>query len=318
MMHPDRTIVFRTGLAGLILVIGCAGCPRPYELGFPGPLPVRKWFTHWREDMPEITVYYPDTAPAMQQCPMVVFTCGWNQPRGVYESYGTQFAQWGYLCIIRGYPSVGLVGFGDTFMEENAAQISMMLDWCEQENQRPESPLFGMMDTNNVGTTGHSFGASVSILAALADERIRASAPLDVIHKGRDFDPTGDLHVSHDAFMFIGTSEGGWCARPPGATDKLFDHANPPAVEVILAGGDHMDFEDTMIMLNIFGEIACPRGSANPQQIRNLAMRYMVAWFNVYLKGQTEFEEYFNGTVSQQDEENGLITSIRRKLEPVE
>lgn len=71
-----------------------------------------------------------------------------------------------------------------------------------------------------------------------------------------------------------------------------------------------------MVGMNYFGQVFCPSAPAppSPQEVRDIATRYMIAWFNVYLKGNTEFERYYVGAEAQQDIDAGLV-SIRTKFE---
>ncbi len=310
----------RTVSSVCIAAAGCGilllGCPGPYRLGFPGPYPERGYHQTFREGLP-ITIFYPDTDPPMQNLPLIIFNAGFIQPRASYEGFGRQLAQWGYVVVIRTYASLGLVGVGDSLLWEHVAQFSDLIDWVAEENLRPGSPLYGMVDTTNVGTTGHSFGASVAIVAGVADPRVRAVVSLDVSYNGGDLDVLDLLPEDDTPYFYVAADSGGWCSIPPVANGRLFDYTNPPTVQATIAGADHMDFMDTPIGLYYLGYVGCPRGPLDDQISRDYATKYMVAWFQVHLKGQREFADYYNGTLADADEATGLI-SFMRKLEPVE
>ena len=58
----------------------------------------------------------------------------------------------------------------------------------------------------------------------------------------------------------------------------------------------------------------CPRGPADGQDVRDISTRYMIAWFNVHLKGMTEFADYYDGDAADADVAAGSVT-IRSMLE---
>ena len=163
------------GLRGVTVVVclvalaGCLDPPTPV-LGFPGPEPIARWDTTFGAGLP-LTIFYPATTERTLR-PVVIFTAGWNQTRGSYLGYGEELAQWGYVAIIRAYPNPSLLGIGIDTSELQTQQITDLIDWCADENVRADSPLFGLADVTRVGTTGHSYGAAVSVDAALRDPRI--------------------------------------------------------------------------------------------------------------------------------------------------
>lgn len=282
-----------------------SSCYTKYELGFPGPYPAAGYHTYFEEDLP-ITVFYPDTYPRMENLPVVIFNAGFIQPRATYEGYGRQLAQWGYVAVIRAYASLGLIGIGDAMVDTHVAQSRRLLDWLADENERPDSPLFGMVDTNNVGVTGHSLGATVAMSTALAEPRVRAAVNLDATYDGAEFNKLDDLAFCQAAILYIAAASGGWCSQAPGSQRRLYDYTPAPTVQVTIEGADHIDFMDTPIGLYNTASIACPQGSADAQLVRDLATKYMVAWFNVHLKGMTEFADYYNGAAADADRDAGL------------
>ncbi|HOE66293.1 MAG TPA: CocE/NonD family hydrolase [Candidatus Hydrogenedentes bacterium] len=304
---------FRVVLA-LMLLAALAGCPSPYRLGFPGPHPVKKYYTRWSPDYPEISVFYSDAPSKLKHAPAVIFSTGWNQPRGSYEGYATQLAQWGYVAIIRSYPGLGIGRLGDANLVDHVKQISGIIDWLAQENERPDSPLYERVDADNVGVTGHSMGATVSIIAGTWDPRIRAVVSLDIKYQEPRLEPFARYQDAAGAYLLVATDEAGWCGIPPRASGRILDLLKPPAAQVTILGGDHMDFEDSIVGLNYFALIACTPGQMDSQLSRDLSTKYMIAWFNVYLQGKEEFSDYYSGQRAQEDVDQGLVT-IELKLE---
>lgn len=302
--------------SALVVCSAClVSCPSKYTLGFPGALPVTMYETSFGDKYP-INIFYPDTEPPQTNLPVIIFNTGFNQPRGTYFGYGTQLAQWGYVAIIRFYPSPGLIGIGNDLVPEHVQQSIELIDWLDTENVRRDSPLFGMVDTERVGTTGHSLGATVAILHAIGDTRVKAMVSLDAGYANDELNPEELLSTSVAAHMYVISEDGGWCAQAPGTTMPLFDATKAPASEITIVNADHMDFEDSIIGLSYFGQFFCPGapGPPHPQEVRDIATRYMISWYNVYLKDQIEFADNFAGPRAQEDIDAGLV-KIRLKLE---
>jgi len=311
-------------IASIVLLafaaITLAACPpTDFELGFPGELDFT-WYETEFEPGRIVSVYMPDAPAPEEGFPVVIFTPGWNQPRASYASYAQQLAQWGFVCVIRFYPSLGLLGLGDTFMVEHIDQSIRIINWLTEENEDPDSPLYNRVDSFNIGTSGHSMGASVAVGTAVADPRVRATVSLDVAYATTDFDPINELVYpgspnfladTDAAILYIGSTSNGWCAKPPGSSQLMFDFTPPPTGEILITRASHMDFIDSLNGLGHFGQIFClsdPR-PPSPQEVRNITMRYLVPWFLVHLQGRSEFEVYYAGEFAAKDVADGAVES---------
>lgn len=307
--------VVRNFLLGGILVSCLASCPSSYTLGFPGEYPVASYEGRYADDLP-LSIYYPDTNPRLENLPVVIITPAWNQPRASYAGYATQLAQWGFVAVIRFYPTPGLNSLGRDLEPVHILLSEELINWLGEENDRPESPLYRMVDTDNVGTTGHSFGGGVAIFHAAEDPRVKAMVTLDSAYRDASESPETRLANTAAAMMFIVSSEGGDCTIPPYIKDPvaLFDVAPEPAAEVTIANSDHIDFMDSLIGAASLSRLACPNveGPPSPDEIRKIASRYMIAWFNVHLRGDADSSKYYAGSEAQSDINDGLV-SIRLK-----
>lgn len=309
-----RRSLFLTMLAALVTGVLATGCPKPYNLGYPGPYAVQYYITEFEPGVP-ISIFCPAPGQPVDHAPVVLIHAGWNQPRGSYEGYAMQLAQWGYVAIIRSYPTLSLLNIEEDEFLVHVDQSARILDWVAQEAVREGSPLHGLADASTAGATGHSMGAGVAMRTALLDPRVKAAVSLDSTFQTRILVPYQDLFATTDAaMMYIAAAEGGWCARPPYSEGPLFDLTSPPAAEVAIEGADHMDFEDTPVGFNHLGNVACPRGWADAGEVRAIASRYMIAWFNVHLKDIDSFSDVYGGKQAQQDEEEGLVR-VRLKLD---
>jgi dienelactone hydrolase len=304
--------------ACVALLAFAGGCYAPYDLGFQGPFPMSGYHTVYGEEELPLTIFYPDTDPPMEGLPVVIFSPGFIQPRASYESYGKQLAQWGFVAVLRAYPNLGFAGYGDALVDDHVAQTCALIDWLAEENKRPDSRLYGKVDAANVGLTGHSMGAVESIAAAVEDERVRAVVSLDVSHDRGDLTVADRIADCPARFMFIAADSGGVFSVAPTATVPLIQHSAPPTVMTIIHGADHLDFIDTFVGIFWLAHgiyLVAPDGPTEGQEVRDIAMKYMAAWFNVHLKGLEEFEEYYNGPLALKDEREGKVSFIRR-LDP--
>lgn len=291
-----------------------SGCFQPSSLGFPGPYAASAYHETYGEEALPLTVFYPDTDPPRRNLPTVIFTPGFIQPRASYESYGWQLAQWGFVVVIRAYPSLGFGGIGDALIDDHVIECGRIIDWLVEENRREDSRLFGMIDETRFGVAGHSVGASVSIATAVTDPRIDAMVALDVVYDGADLDVLGALPDTQAAMMYIRGDAGGLCGRSPFATVPLIDYSPPPSIEVTIRGADHMDFLDGLIGLYDLGYgivSLCSDGPADDEWVRAMATKYMVAWFNVHLKGQDEFRDYYEGDRADEDVAADAVDFVR-------
>lgn len=300
-----RPLAVAFALAGIL-----NGCPTPYEMNFRGPLPARQIYADlpYEGHVVELSVFWPDATPPEEGFPLIVFSTGWNQPRGHYTGYGTQLAEWGYVTVIRHYPSPTVVG-GVQF-EAHVRQNAMVIAWCAEETIDPESELFGMADTSNVAMVGHSFGAGVAAVSAL--EGVRAAVILDMPDNMVDYVPLETLGDCPAAFMHLVAGHEGVIWGGHNDDLALFDHSPPPAAEITIVGADHMDFMEGIVGLNHIGIWFGPHGTADSQVVRDITIRYMIAWLNVHMKGQDEFADWYQGERAQQDVDAGLL-EIRTK-----
>jgi len=295
-----------------LAVLGCsvfvAGCPSTFELGFPGPREFRTFDDHYWSGIVRlpVTVYHPDETPPEGGYPLIVLTGGWNQPRIANEGYAVQLAQWGYVVAVRFLPTFSL----ELPLLDQAEELSAVIDWCAEQNETSDSPLFGAVDTSNVGTAGHSMGATLSAMVPTLEPRIKAVVALDAIFQGPEsFGPAGTLEGTDTASLYIMADRDGDIFP----LDVYFDNSSAPAMEAIVVGSDHADFADSLVGFGGLATRFSPSGPADPQDVRDISARYMVSWFNFYLKGENDFETYFNGEELRKDIEDGLVV-VRRNL----
>lgn len=291
---------------GAVVILTMTGCEvnPTMHLGFPGPATVESFeaSTPFHGHEVEFTVYYPTDLKA--PVPLVVFNTGWNQPRSTNAGYCLQLAQWGYVVINRQYPSFLFT----TFIDRHIEHASTVIDWALAQNDHPGSPLHGRIDPTRVGVTGYSLGAAVAIMTPLSDARIRTCVALDPIpQRESDFGSVDYVKQLAVPALFIKSG----VPSILGHTLPLYEHTPPPCMQVTVEGASHMQFEDDIVGLNVLGKLIFPGEDADPDVTRGLAVKYMVAWFKVYLDGDPSFLRYVLGPDSGLDERDGLVTISR-------
>jgi dienelactone hydrolase len=298
-----------------VLAVVAAGCGAADINRYPGPNKDIAFFTAPLDDGSEVSVFYPKDLSGGEPSPLIVFGCGWNQVRKAYYGYAHQLAQWGYVVVVRFYPSIGTGVFANDFVEHHIWQTFDVIDWAAEQNDDPESPLFGRVDADRVGLTGHSMGGTVGVVAPLFDPTIGAVVSLDGFaaeHSTNRLLP-GFEH-SGTPTLFINAGDRGNCSESPFALYEFYDKLNPPVMEITITGANHMDFmeEDCELTCQIGRYIVCAGGTADPEEVRRLSTKYMINWFNYHLKNDASALVVLEGSELKKDIDRGAVTSRRK------
>ncbi|MGB0591503.1 MAG: alpha/beta hydrolase family protein [Myxococcota bacterium] len=250
--------------------------------------------------------------------PVVVFTHGFQLAPADYASYGEHLASWGYVAILPQFPG-GLFG-GPTHVDLGN-YLAALLDWVEADTV----VLSGKVDATRIGLAGHSMGGKISLLLASEDDRPMAVFGVDPVDAAGGPIPMPEADypsVTPERMDSItvplgllgettnGASEGVFgqaCAPAEDNFQAYFDHAESPAIVIDVLGASHMSFLDNPECgLACF---ACPSGTDDPATSRMLAQRYMVAFFNVFVQGNTGYMDYLTGDAMASDVAAGLVSS---------
>lgn len=307
---------------GLLVVLSAVlpGCPEAIKappapiqtghltLGFPGPYAENRFYANI-DDTFNVTVFYPVADAPIQNAPVIVFNVGWNAIRNTYESYCIQLAQWGYVCVVRYYPSLGMLGIGNDLFDAHVAHCLRTIDWVAEQNADPASPIFGMADPANVGLVGHSLGGSVALVAAPQHPNVRTVVSLDALWDHEDASRTFNFAAFSGPILYLAASESSLCSQAPNATQDLWAMTQRPKQRVTILGADHMDFmEDNPAAVDSTdaGNTFCATGYLEASEVRATAHRYLIPWLNYHLRGQLDFADWFAGDQALEDVRNGL------------
>jgi fibronectin type 3 domain-containing protein/pimeloyl-ACP methyl ester carboxylesterase len=213
--------------------------------------------------------------------------------------YGEHLVSWGYIVAIPDFP--------EEDREIRASDIQYLFSYLETENSNETSPFFQMIDPDRFGLAGHSLGGLGTLMVASRDARINmAGVPLD---------PAGSPFASWD-----------YAAELPNASAPLAVIAAPAQpcnnqaayndwypyigathrAKFIISDGSHCDFlnTDDTGQTNVCG-ILC--GAYSPERSA-IAERYATAWFNYYLRLDTDYYAYLYGAEADADIQAGIIS----------
>jgi len=186
-------------LALVLLVSVCKAAPYTPET------PTHKvatLYTTWHDtararDVP-VKIYYP--ADAKSPCPVIIFSHGLGGSREGYGYLGETWAGCGYIAVhIQHQGSDDAVwrnANGDGFAAlsravtdpqnalNRALDVPFAIDQMLALNKNPKSPLYGLINADEIGMAGHSFGAWTTLAVTgektvapdnLVDPRIKAA-----------------------------------------------------------------------------------------------------------------------------------------------
>ena len=253
----------------------------------------------------DVRIYLPSDLAA-GPFPLVVLSHGFQLNGEGYNVLGDRLASHGFVVVS---PSYGDSLFNALSHTALAQIVVATIDWAAAQNTTTGSPLFGHLDLDNIGVTGHSRGGKQSIYAAILDPRIKAVFGIDPVDSGPPVggnDPVafpsitpermGELTVP---FAAIGAGRGGEttffglgpaCAPTADNYQAYFDAAGAPAFEYLVGDAGHLDFVDDCGFLCT----TCGQGS-DASVGRNFAAQTAVAFFKLFLAADESYRPWVDG-----------------------
>lgn len=158
------------------------------------------------------------------------------------------------------------------------------------ENLNVQHNIFaGKLDFDRLGAFGYSMGGAVAGQATLIDPRIKAGVNIDCVNFGDMIDSK-----LTKPFMFIASE------AFQGANDALFAHATNEVYSVVIGGTTHQNFSDMTLQFPQLALFSVPAsfeeevgivgpviGTIDPRRAREITAAYILAFFDLYLRGQT-------------------------------
>ena len=188
-----------------------------------------------------------------------------------------------YEGMIRRLASHGFVVIALKESPGNATQAIKALDWLDGLNKDSNSPLFGKLDMNTVGCSGHSMGGLESEQALIKDRRVLTA----FLNNSGDWDGVGAMKVATDRTIAILYGEGG---MERGNAENDYNNANvkAPACLIQMTGGKGTECYEVAP-----GRRECGYGHGSGSWD---GMAATVAWMRWHLGGEEWRKADFVGT----------------------
>ena len=115
-------------------------------------------------------VFTPRTANPAEKLPTIIFVNSWALNEYEYIVQAAKFASKGY--IVMSYSTRGF-GFSDGYINtagpKDLEDLSVVIDWLEANRN---------VDSANIGISGISYGAGISLIALAKEDRIKTAVPM--------------------------------------------------------------------------------------------------------------------------------------------
>ena len=208
---------------------------------------------------------YPEQLSSTQKHGVVVWGPGGGTEPGAYEGMIRRLASHGFVVIaLKESP-------GD------ASQAIKAIDWMDQQNKDSNSPLFGKLDMNTVGCSGHSMGGLESEQAVIKDKRVLTA----FLNNSGDWNGAGANKVATDRSIAILFGEVGM-EKDNAKNDYNNQGVRAPACLIEMTGGPR----------NSEGGYGHGSGSWD-------GMAATVAWMRWHLGGETNRKADFVGSTGK-------------------
>ena len=174
-------------------------------------------------------------------------------------------------------------------LKTRAADVSFVLNQIELGNF--PNQLIKIIDLDNIGVFGHSFGGATGIYSTYSDNRIDACINLDgwmvvipnnIINKG-----------INQEFMYIGQKQ--WDEELNYQKLDKFIKSNNRSYKILIPKTTHYDFSDTPHMSKA-AKLLKKSGKLNSDDLKNVLNELIVSFFNKNLKDSTMNIDYYNLT----------------------
>lgn len=257
-----------------------------------------------------VVLYVPSVA---SRVPAVVISHGFSLAASLYASYAERLARWCYVAVLNDYPS-GFTGPSHAVM---AGQLADVVGWLSSAG----SPVASRIESDKVGLVGHSLGAKLGfLLHADALAEVHALVALDPVDAGSPSLAPERVDETTVPTLLLGETYSGdnavWgqsCA-PLAENFQQYYAALPgglPTVEVDFARAQHMSWlDDPNCGLSC---LACSSpDDVDHAGVHARSQKYMVAWFERYLRGRTVMDAALTGAGMSADVATGA-QSMRTK-----
>ena len=161
-----------------------------------------------------------------------------------------------------------------------SADLSFIIDKIEEFQRISSNSVWDLIDLDNIGVFGHSFGGGTSFLTIYRDKRFDAGIALDGW-----IEPVPNEVINNGIqkpFLYIGQIE--WQdTLNYYKLDNLIDNSGLNGQRVLLPGTKHFDYTDTPYFHNVTKRMKIS-GSMPTQTIVDTLNYHLINFFDKYLK----------------------------------
>jgi len=313
-----RQVCKRLVVVAAVLLLGIltSSCPMSMDPGFYGTYGEGLWMIRLAD--PEYSetaiyqaIYYPSqdgvtVDPNAGECPLIMFAPGFNVPPLLYDSYGRQFASWGYIVHMTWY-----FGFNNVVTTQD---LSDHLDWMLEQNADPSSRFYQKIDESKIAVGGHSMGAKYVVMACMEDDRFITGISLDPVDgaagNGNAAMPNlvpERMDEVDEPILYIGAEYPSIFTPVDEDFWQFYSHSTSPAMSLRVLDSDHISFiDDVGGVLDFMGIAFGDHPDVDHDKAKNTAIRYIISWCNVFLKDDDSYWDYLTGPFAQQDVADAL------------
>ena len=170
-------------------------------------------------------------------------------------------------------------------IKTRASDVKFLLDMVEQK--KFDKQFIDMIDLENIGLFGQSFGGATSIYSSFQDERVDACINLDgwmvavpdnIIEQG----------INQD-FIYLGQQE--WDEKLNYEKLDKFIQSTKNSTKILIPGTTHYDYTDTPHMTR-FAKTVDLAGDLPSEELKNLLNEVALIFFNTHLKQSDDSLDY--------------------------
>ena len=170
-------------------------------------------------------------------------------------------------------------------LETRAEDVSYIINQLELGNL-PEN-IVNIIDLENIGVFGHSFGGATSIYSSYNDHRIDACVNLDgwmVVVP----DEIVDNGINKN-FMYLGQEQ--WDEKLNYQKLDKFVKSNTKSSKILIPNTTHYDFSDAPHMTKV-AKLLNKSGKVKSKNLKNILNELIILFFNKNLKNQEIIIDY--------------------------
>ena len=263
----------------------------------------------------ELTTFVPDGEGPFEP---VIIVHGFGLAPVYYKSLAEHLASHGYLATLI---DLNASTNPRPSHAEMATYLADAVDWLEDQNA-DGAALAGLMDMEKLAFVGHSMGGKLSLLLASTDARPQAVFAIDPVDAlpplqmpSSEFPSVtpelmGDIDIP---VVYVGETTnamsaglGQACAPAADNFQQYYMYSTGPALEIDVKGANHMSFiEPDLLCLAC---LACSQGTDDPEVTRALTRRWMVAFFDLILRGDDSQRAWLTGAGMQAEVDQQRVT----------